>query len=112
MNANIVNALANPNRFQIVDILQSGPLTVGEISERLEMRQPQASKHLRVLLEARIVQVHAEANRRFYSLQQDPFREIDDWLKSFSRILEDRFERLDQHLQEFQEKQRPDMDQG
>lgn len=105
MNANIFSALAEPNRFRMVEMLQSGPLTVGEIGERLAMRQPQASKHLRVLLDAGIVQVHADANRRIYSLRQEPFREMDDWLKSISRVWEDRFERLDRYLQELQGEQ-------
>lgn len=109
-NTNLFSALAEPNRFQIVELLRRGPLTVGEISERLAIRQPQASKHLRVLLEAGIVEVHAEANRRIYGLRREPFQEMEDWLKSIAEVWEDRLDRLDQYLQVMKEhqKHRPD----
>jgi DNA-binding transcriptional ArsR family regulator len=50
MNTSLFNSLGEPSRFQIVELLKWGPLTVSEIGERLELRQPQVSKHLRVLL--------------------------------------------------------------
>lgn len=104
MNAHLFSALAEPNRFQIVELLKLGPLTVGDIGERLDLRQPQASKHLRVLLDTGIVEVQAEANRRIYRLRREPFQEMEDWLKSLSRTWEDRFDRLDQYLQMQQER--------
>lgn len=108
MDASLFNALGEPNRFQIVELLKKGPLTVGEIGERLEMRQPQASKHLRVLLEAGIVEVQAEANRRIYRLVNEPFREMDDWLKSYTRIWEERLDRLEQYVQSRLEESKQD----
>ncbi|MFD0618764.1 ArsR/SmtB family transcription factor [Paenibacillus sp. GCM10027629] len=110
MKASIFSALAEPNRFQIVELLQSSPLTVGEISERLGIRQPQASKHLRVLLDAGIVDVIADANRRIYKLRQEPFQEMDDWLISYRHLWEDRFDRLDAYLQVLQNNKKPQSD--
>jgi len=74
-------ALAEPNRFRIVELLRSGPRHVGEIERRLELRQPQVSKHLRVLREAGLVVSTVEAQRRSYELRQQPFRELDEWLE-------------------------------
>lgn len=102
MDISIFAALAEPNRFHIVELLRDGPLTVGEIADQLHLRQPQASKHLRVLSEAGLVEVHAEANRRIYKLRPEPFREMDAWLESCRRIWEERFDRLDQYLLELQ----------
>ena len=107
MNANVMSALAEPNRMQIVELLRERPLTVGEIAERLQLRQPQASKHLRVLSEAGIVEVQVDANRRIYRLRPDPFRELDDWLQSYRVIWEERFDRLDDYLQKLQGKEVP-----
>ncbi|OMF37694.1 transcriptional regulator [Paenibacillus sp. FSL H8-0548] len=104
MNANVMSALAEPKRLQIVELLRESPLTVGEIAERLELRQPQASKHLRVLSEAGIVEVQAVANRRIYKLRPDPFKELDAWLESYRRMWEQRYDRLDDYLQELQSK--------
>lgn len=66
MNVKIFSALADPNRFGIVELLREGPLPVGNIAERLELSQPQTSKHLRVLTEAGLVQVEPSANKRIY----------------------------------------------
>lgn len=107
MNSTLT-ALAEPNRLHIVELLRDGPLTVGEIADRLELHQPQASKHLRVLNDAGIVEVKPVANRRIYKLRPEPFKEMDEWLESFRRIWDERFDRLDDYLRELQAKERPD----
>ncbi|ANE45771.1 TrmB family transcriptional regulator [Paenibacillus swuensis] len=99
-----LTALAEPNRLQIVELLRDEPLSVGEIAERLNLRQPQASKHLKVLMEAGLVEVHPVANRRIYKLRPQPFQELDTWLDAFRRTWEERFDRLDDYLRELQEK--------
>lgn len=91
-----------PNRLHMVELLRAGPLTVGEIVERLELQQPQVSKHLKVLSEAGIVEVQPQANRRIYKLRREPFLELEDWLQSFHRLWEERFDRLDDYLLELQ----------
>ncbi|MFC0213272.1 ArsR/SmtB family transcription factor [Paenibacillus chartarius] len=99
-----LTALSEPNRLHIVELLRDGPLTVGEIADRLELRQPQASKHLRVLSEAGLVEVQPSANKRYYKLQPQPFYDLDDWVDSFRRIWTERMDRLDDYLQELQGK--------
>jgi DNA-binding transcriptional ArsR family regulator len=104
MNASTFSALADPNRLSIVELLRNGPLTVGEIAEQLGLGQPQASKHLRVLSEAGLVEVHPIANKRIYKLRPQSLIELDTWMESFRRIWEDRFDRLDDYLRELQGK--------
>jgi len=99
-----LNALAEPNRLQIVELLRDGPLTVGEIADRLGLNQPQASKHLRVLSNAGLVEVNAISNRRIYKLRAEPFKELDSWLESYRNIWNERFDRLDDYLQDLQRK--------
>ena len=91
-----------PNRLHIVELLRAGPLTVGEIVERLGLQQPQVSKHLKVLSEAEIVEVQPQANRRIYQLRREPFQELESWLHSFRRLWEERFDRLDDYLLDLQ----------
>lgn len=98
MEITIFNALSEPNRMRIVDLLLDGPLTVGEIAGRLGLRQPKASKHLRILLEAGLVEVHADANRRHYKLRLEPFRALDAWLETYRDVWEERFDLLEQYL--------------
>ncbi|WP_045521443.1 ArsR/SmtB family transcription factor [Neobacillus niacini] len=83
----------------------SGPLTVGEIADHLHIRQPQASKHLRVLHEAGMVEFDAEVNRRIYKLRSEPFEALDLWLKEFRNIWEEKFDNLDRYLQDLQKRE-------
>ncbi len=100
-------ALTEPNRLHIVELLRDGPLTVGEITQRLGLQQPQVSKHLKALSEAAIVEVKPQANRRIYQLRREPFQELESWLHSFRRLWEQRFDRLDNYLLEMQTTEQP-----
>ena len=104
MNVQIFSALAEPNRLHIVDLLLDGPLPVGEIADKLELNQPQTSKHLRVLCNAGLVQVQPVANRRIYGLRSEPLQELDKWLDAYRRMWENRMDQLDDYLQVLQGK--------
>lgn len=95
-----LSAIAEPNRMRIVELLREGPRPVGEIAGRLRLRQPQVSKHLRILRDAGLVNVHPVAQQRFYQLQAKPFQELDGWLGTFRRIWETRLDTLDGYLQD------------
>lgn len=89
-------ALAEPNRFRIVELLRTGPRPVNDIAERLEMNQPQVSKHLRVLKEAGLVDVEPRAQQRVYQLQARPLRELHAWVERYRRIWDERFDAMDE----------------
>jgi DNA-binding transcriptional ArsR family regulator len=93
-----VHALAEPTRMRIVELLREGPLSVGAIADRLGLRQPQTSKHLKVLAEGGIVDVTIDANRRIYALRPEPFLALDAWLQAFRPLMEERFDNLDTYL--------------
>ena len=95
-------ALAEPNRFRIVELLRSGARTVNEIGERLELQQPQVSKHLRVLKEAGLVEVEPRAQQRVYELRAQPLRRLADWLDRYRELWDARFEAMDQLLEELE----------
>lgn len=89
--------------MRIVELLRDGPLTVGEIAERAGLRQPQTSKHLKVLGDNDIVESKADGNRRIYSLRPEPFRDLGAWLHTFERIMGERFDNLDDYLRDLQD---------
>src|SRR5699024_2274392 len=103
-NMKTFSALSEPNRLRIVELLRNSPLTVGEIADQLGIRQPQASKHLKVLKEAGLVEVQPITNRRVYKLRKEPFKELDAWLDSYRRVWDERFDRLENYLQDLQRK--------
>lgn len=100
MNNATLSALAEPNRLRIVELLRDRPRPVGEIAERLRLRQPQVSKHLRVLSDAGLVDVRPVAQQRIYELRSEPFNELDKWLEKFRRAAEERYDRLDDLISE------------
>jgi len=108
MKTAFMTALAEPNRMRIVELLREGPCSVGEIARRLQLRQPQVSKHLRVLSEAGIVKVQPIAQQRVYRLEAAPFNEFDRWVETFRQVWETRFDNLDEVLQELKDSQKRD----
>ncbi len=92
MNAMTLSALAEPNRLRIVELLRDKPHSVGEISTRLALRQPQVSKHLRVLHQAGLVAMRPAAQQRIYTLEPQPFQELDSWLDTFRAVWEKRLD--------------------
>lgn len=103
MNVMIFSALAEPHRLGIIELLSDGPLPVGNIAERLELNQPQTSKHLRVLTAAGLVEVQPVANKRIYKLRPEPLQELETWLETFRRIWDVKFDNLDTYLHQLQE---------
>lgn len=95
-------ALADPTRRQILDLLRERPHLVGELADLLGISQPGVSKQLRVLREVGLVQVRQDVQRRWYELRLEPLMEVDMWLETYRQLWDARFERLDTYLSELQ----------
>lgn len=102
--------IAEPGRFQIVELLKTGPHSVNEIVRTLQISQPHVSRHLRILSEAGIVQAQKKVQQRIYQLESQPFREFTQWLDSFAQLWDERMDTLDTYLNTIQqpEKRQPD----
>lgn len=94
------NAVAEPRRRQILDALAGTERSVNDLVRRLGLAQPQVSKHLRVLREVGLVEVRVEGRQRMYRLNGKPLKPIHDWIKNYARSWEERFEVLDELLEE------------
>ena len=90
--------LAEPNRRRLLDLLREQERPVGDLVAALGISQPAVSKHLRLLREAGLVEVRADAQRRLYRLQPEPLREIDEWLTPYRAAWRDRLDALERHL--------------
>ena len=102
------NAVAEPRRRQILDALAGGERSVTELVEALGFAQPQVSKHLKVLLQVGLVEVREEGRRRLYSAKGESLKPIHDWVKNYERMWNERFEALDEVLEEMQWKEEGD----
>ena len=99
------NAVAEPRRRQILDVLAGGECAVNDLVVALGLAQPQVSKHLRVLRQVGLVKVRDEGRRRMYRLDGEPLKPIHDWVSNYERSWEERFEALDEVLEELKEKE-------
>ena len=106
--ADAFNAVAEPRRRQILDVLAGGERPVNDLVERLGLAQPQVSKHLRVLREVGLVDVREEGRQRIYSLNGHSLKPIHDWVKSYERSWTERFDRLDAVLEELKQEEEGD----
>ena len=91
-------ALGQPSRQAILDLLRDGERPVGELVDRLRLSQPAVSKHLRVLKEAGIVEARANAQRRLYRIRPEPLAELDEWLATYRQLWATHLDRLEDHL--------------
>lgn len=98
----VFEVIADPTRRTILDLLRERPHMVGELADVLDITQPGVSKHLRILREVGLVNVHVEAQWRKYELNPAPLTEVDAWLAPYREFMEARFERLDALLDELQ----------
>ena len=100
--SDVFNAVAEPQRRHILDLLAQGERSVNEIAELLDLKQPQVSKHLRVLREVELVSVREAGQQRLYRLKGEGLKPIHDWVQPFEQIWNERLDRLADYLNELQ----------
>jgi DNA-binding transcriptional ArsR family regulator len=103
--ADAFNAVAEPRRREILDILAGGERPVNDLVRLLGLAQPQVSKHLRVLREVDLVDVREEGRQRLYRLNGHALKPIHDWVSRYERWWSERFGRMDVVLEELQQEE-------
>jgi DNA-binding transcriptional ArsR family regulator len=106
--ADAFNAVAEPRRREILDVLAGGERSVNELVAALGLAQPQVSKHLRVLREVGAVEVREEGRRRLYRVNGQALKPIHDWVKEYARTWSERFDALDAVLEDLKQKEQGD----
>ncbi|HUI03307.1 MAG TPA: metalloregulator ArsR/SmtB family transcription factor [Acidimicrobiales bacterium] len=93
-----IEALAEPHRRRILDLLRHGERPVGSLVRPLALSQPAVSKHLRVLKEAGLVEVRPDGQRRLYRIRPEPLADLDAWLAPYRGLWAERLDRLGAHV--------------
>ena len=101
--ADAFNAVAEPRRRQILDVLAGGERPVNDLAALLGLAQPQVSKHLRVLREVGLVEVRGDGRQRMYRLNGRPLQPIYDWVRTYQESWSRRFGELDAVLADLME---------
>lgn len=97
--SDVFNAIAEPQRREILVLLRAGEWPVTELARELGMTQPGASKHLRVLREVGLVRVRKVGKQRLYSLDARGLRTVHEWTGGFEQFWSESFDRLDKYVQ-------------
>jgi DNA-binding transcriptional ArsR family regulator len=100
------NAVAEPKRRKILEVLGTEELSVSEIVERLGWTQPTVSKHLGILKRVGLVSERRVGRQRIYRVNAERLKPIFDWVKPFERIWSERFDRLDKVLEEIRKREK------
>ena len=103
------NAVAEPRRREILDVLAGGERPVNDMVRLLGLAQPQVSKHLRVLREVGVVDVRDEGRQRLYRLNGHALKPIHDWVSTYERLWSERFDQLDDVLEDLKQKEQDDV---
>lgn len=98
MHISVIQTLADPTRFRIVEVLRAGEHSVNDIVQSVDIDQSGVSRHLRILQEAGFVRVRPEGQKRIYSLCPQPFRDLDAWLKQYRQLWEGRLDKFGEAL--------------
>ena len=101
--ADVFNAVAEPRRRDILDVLIEGERPVGDLVAQLGLGQPQVSKHLKVLREVGLVDVRDDGRFRVYRLNGQALKPIHDWVASYQHLWEERFDLLEDVLEDLKE---------
>lgn len=95
---NALEALAEPTRRRIVELLADGERSAGDIASHFETSRPGVSRHLRVLREHGLVRMRNDAQKRLYSLDPTPLADLDAWLERYRGFWTNRLDALDTEL--------------
>ncbi len=93
-------AIADPTRRNIISMVAQQPMNLNNIAEKFDVSRPAISQHIKILTECGLVVIKPLGRERFCYIQADKLKELNDWLEPFKKLWEERFERLDNILNE------------
>jgi DNA-binding transcriptional ArsR family regulator len=106
MRRDVFQAIADPTRRAILSLLAGQKLTLNEIAGHFNISRPAVSKHIKILAECGLVVVRQQGRERYCEAKPETLDEVSDWVERYRQIWEQRFDRLDEYLQEIQKKEK------
>ena len=108
MRRDVFQAIADPNRRAILDLLADHPLTVNDVAEHFRISRPAISKHVKILAECGLVEIHPQGRERYCEARPAKLDEVSEWLERYRQLWEGRFDRLDEYLKRVQSEDKPE----
>jgi len=105
MRRDVFQAIADPTRRAILNLLAAQPLTLNGVAEHFEISRPAISRHIKILAECGLVVIRQQGRERYCEVQMDKLTEVSTWVEQYRAAWEQRFDRLDETLNELQERE-------
>jgi DNA-binding transcriptional ArsR family regulator len=105
MRRDVFQAIADPKRRAIIQLIALQTLTVSGIAEHFKISRPAVSKHLKILSECGLVKVKQKGRERYCEAQLEKLHEVSDWVEHYKQFWNEKFDRLEVYLQELQKKE-------
>ena len=105
MRRDVFQAIADPTRRAILNLLAAQPLTLNGVAEHFEISRPAISRHIKILAECGLVVIRQQGRERYCEVQMDKLTEVSTWVDQYRATWEQRFDRLDETLNELQERE-------
>ena len=106
MRRDVFQAIADPNRRAIIGLLAKQKLSINAVVEHFPISRPAISRHIKVLRECGLVVVHRQGRERYCEVRLDKLNEVSDWIGYYQKEWQQRFDRLDEYLNELQKKEK------
>ena len=104
MRRDVFQAVADPTRRQIINLVAQQTLTPNGVADRFDVSRQAISKHIQILAECGIISMKQQGRERYCYVQPRKLEEVADWLADFRKLWENRFDKLDELLVKLQTK--------
>jgi DNA-binding transcriptional ArsR family regulator len=102
MRRDVFQAIADPHRRDILALLARRPLPISRIAGHFPISRPAVSKHVKILVECGLIEIRKRGRERVCEVQPEKLNEVSAWIEQYQQLWEQRFDRLDELLQEMQ----------
>ena len=106
MRRDVFQAIADPKRRAIIGLLANQKLSINAVAEHFTISRPAVSRHIKILAECGLVVVRRQGREKYCEVRLDKLSEVSDWVKQYQELWEQRFDRLDEYLNELQKKEK------
>lgn len=106
MRRDVFQAIADPNRRAIIGLLAKQKLTLSDVAKHFDISRPAVSRHIKILAECGLVVVRQKGRERYCEARLEKLNEVSDWVEQYQKTWEQRFDRLDEYLNEIQKKEK------
>ena len=102
----VFQAIADPNRRRIIGLIAKGPLNLNSIAGNFGISRPAVSQHIKILTECGIVIIKQKGRERFCEAKFERLNEVSDWIESYRKQWERKFDELEKYLDKIQKKKK------